>query len=55
MHRRIRRDNERGASLVEYALLVAMIALVCLGAVAFLGEQPKKPFSTVGNSLSASG
>jgi len=28
---------ERGASLVEYALLVALIALVCIGAVEFFG------------------
>jgi pilus assembly protein Flp/PilA len=29
--------DDRGASLVEYALLVALIALVCFGAVQFLG------------------
>jgi pilus assembly protein Flp/PilA len=31
--------DERGASLVEYALLVALIALVCIGAVTMLGEN----------------
>ena len=31
--------DQRGASLVEYALLVALIALVCIGAIAFLGGQ----------------
>ena len=30
-------DDERGASLVEYALLVALIAVVCIVAVTFLG------------------
>jgi Flp pilus assembly pilin Flp len=29
--------NERGASLVEYALLVALIAVVCIGAVTYFG------------------
>ena len=29
--------DERGASLVEYALLVALIAVVCIAAVTFLG------------------
>ena len=29
-------DDERGASLVEYALLVALIAVVCIVAVTFL-------------------
>ena len=40
--------DERGASLVEYALLVALIALVCLAAITFLGNS-------AGNSLSSSG
>ena len=31
--------TDRGASLVEYALLVALIAVVCIGAVAFLGRN----------------
>lgn len=33
---RLSRD-ERGASLVEYTLLVALIALVCVGALMFIG------------------
>ena len=44
--------TERGASLVEYALLVALIAVVCLIAIAFVGTQASKKFSTVGSSLS---
>ena len=43
--------SERGASLVEYALLVALIAVVCIGAVTFLGRQAADEFSTVGNSI----
>ncbi len=30
--------SERGASLVEYALLVALIAVVCIVAVTFMGK-----------------
>ena len=30
-------DTERGASLVEYALLVALIAVICIVALQFLG------------------
>lgn len=30
-------SHDRGASLVEYALLVALIAVVCIAAVTFLG------------------
>ncbi len=31
------RPRERGATLVEYAILVALIAVACIGAVTFLG------------------
>jgi pilus assembly protein Flp/PilA len=47
---RLNRDD-RGASLVEYALLVALIAVVCIGAVAFLGGKAGSKFSQVGSSL----
>ncbi|MFM7068956.1 MAG: Flp family type IVb pilin [Actinomycetes bacterium] len=43
--------SERGAALVEYALLVALIAVVCIGAVTFLGGSAKNKFSSVGTSL----
>ena len=33
-------NDERGASLVEYALLVALIAVVCIVAIAFLAVVP---------------
>jgi len=44
-------DDERGASLVEYALLVALIAVVCIIAVSFLGRTAKSKFQTVGSSI----
>ena len=31
--------NQRGASLVEYALLVALIVVVCFIAISFLGSS----------------
>ena len=31
------RHDERGASLIEYALLVALIAIACFGALAYFG------------------
>ena len=43
--------TERGASLVEYGLLVALIAVVCIAAVSFIGSSAKSKFSEVGNSL----
>lgn len=44
-------DDERGASLVEYALLVALIAVVCIAAVTFLGGSAKSKFSQVGSAV----
>lgn len=41
------RDEDRGASLVEYSLLVALIAIVCIGALTFFGGES-------GNSLNSS-
>jgi pilus assembly protein Flp/PilA len=43
--------NEEGASLVEYALLVALIAVVCIAAVSFIGTKASAKFSSAGSSL----
>ena len=44
-------DDERGASLVEYALLVALIAVVCIVAIGFLGKNASSKFDSVGSSI----
>ncbi len=44
--------TERGASLVEYALLVALIAVVCIVAVTVLGNSASDKFSEVNDSIS---
>ena len=46
-----RGENERGASLVEYALLVALIAVVCIVAIQFLGESASEKFSEIGSGV----
>ena len=43
--------TERGASLVEYALLVALIAVVCIVAVTTLGKNASNKFSKVGSAI----
>jgi pilus assembly protein Flp/PilA len=43
--------TERGAALVEYALLLALIAVVCIVALQFLGSSASTKFSKVGNSI----
>jgi len=47
-----RARTDAGASLVEYALLVALIAVVCIVAVTILGGAASSKFSSVGSSLS---
>ena len=45
-------SDEQGASMVEYGLLVALIAVVCIAAVGLIGTRLDAKFDTVGNSLS---
>ena len=45
-------QSERGASLVEYALLVALIAVVCIVAIQFLGKSASSTFGSIGSSIS---
>jgi pilus assembly protein Flp/PilA len=47
-------NDEEGASMVEYALLVALIAVVVIAAALFLGTEIGEKFSEVGNTLEAS-
>jgi pilus assembly protein Flp/PilA len=47
--------EERGASLVEYVLLVALIALVVIAAVTILGNVLNGKFDESGSKISAGG
>ena len=41
------RQDEKGAALVEYGLLVGLIAVVCIVAVTALGTEISDVFSTI--------
>ena len=43
--------DERGATAVEYGLMVALIAIVIIVAVAALGENLSNLFSVAANSV----
>lgn len=43
--------DERGATAVEYGLLVALIAAVIVGIVGTLGGQVQSAFQTVSDAL----
>jgi pilus assembly protein Flp/PilA len=47
--------EEKGATAVEYGLMVALIAVVIIGAVAALGTSLNTKFTTVGNAVSGAG
>jgi pilus assembly protein Flp/PilA len=44
-------DSERGASMVEYGLLLALIAVIAIVAVKALGTSVSTKFSSVDSSL----
>jgi len=48
---RINAKSELGASLVEYALLVALIGVICVVGITFLGTRANSKFSNVGSQL----
>jgi pilus assembly protein Flp/PilA len=43
--------NELGASLVEYALLVALVAVIAIGGMTFLGQKVSEQFSEIGDVI----
>ena len=44
-------QSEKGASMVEYALLVVLIAIIALVAISLAGNEVSETFSTIANSL----
>jgi pilus assembly protein Flp/PilA len=51
---RLKRD-EKGATAVEYGLMVGLIAVVIIGIVSTLGGQLAELFSTVSEELGGAG
>ena len=45
--------NEDGPTAVEYAVMLALIIVVCIAAITTLGKNANSTFSTVGNSIGA--
>jgi pilus assembly protein Flp/PilA len=43
--------DERGASMVEYALLVVLIAIIAIVAITLAGQQVSDTFSEIGSAL----
>lgn len=45
--------NDEGAALVEYGMLVALIALVCIGVITTLGGDLQQVFQKIDTALQA--
>lgn len=48
------KNDRRGVSALEYALMGSLIAVVIVSAVSTLGTNASKVFTNIGNSLKAS-
>lgn len=46
-----RKPGERGASLVEYGLLLALIVIVCVLAVSYIGNSTSTKLSSTASML----
>jgi len=51
---RVQRE-EKGATAVEYGLMVGLIAIAVIGAVMFLSGQLEGLFTEIGNALGTAG
>ncbi len=47
----VNKNNERGATMVEYAVMVALIAVVVIAAVRVLGTSVSEQFSSVATQV----
>jgi Flp pilus assembly pilin Flp len=45
-------EGDRGSNLVEYAMLVALIVVVCLGALTYFGDSATGKMSCVSSAIS---
>ena len=45
--------NDDGPTAVEYAVMLALIVVVCIGAVMALGKAANTTFTNVGTSIGA--
>ncbi len=46
--------QEDGPTAVEYAVMLALIIVVCIGAVTTLGKNANTTFTSVGTAISSS-
>jgi pilus assembly protein Flp/PilA len=47
--------REDGPTAVEYAVMLALIIVVCIGAISLIGSNANATFETVGSQLGGTG
>lgn len=45
--------REEGQDLLEYALLIALIAIVCVGAITLAGTNVRDAFNSIAGSITS--
>jgi pilus assembly protein Flp/PilA len=45
--------EEEGATMVEYALMLSLIAIICIAAVALIGTSARTVFTNAANSIAS--
>ena len=48
---RLNLRNEEGQALVEYALIISLVALIAVGGLTFAGNRVSTMFSAIGSKL----
>jgi pilus assembly protein Flp/PilA len=48
-------QREDGPTAVEYAVMLALIIVVCIAAITTLGQNADNTFITVGNAIGSTG
>jgi pilus assembly protein Flp/PilA len=47
-------EQDDGPTAVEYAVMLALIIVVCISAITLLGQNADATFTTVGNAIGSS-
>lgn len=50
----LKKLNKKGATAIEYALIIALIAVICLTAYKALGQKIKEQIEKVSNEINTS-
>lgn len=47
--------NQRGATMLEYVIMIALIAISCIQSISSVGEEARKTFVIIEDRIASSG